>query len=314
MIPTSVKHIKFLLPLCLVLDLACDKEPATELQFDNFEEEFEYLVEKYVKMGAAIGIVDRQQTVHEYFFGSISKQRNNPPDAHYLFEIGSITKAFTSTMLAQMILDGKIGLDESLESLLPEGEVSVPDWNGARITLEHLATHSSGLEKSPRDSNQPLPPGYDPYDPYAAYTTDYVYDYLSSWCKLQFEPGTRYNYSNTGMGLVGHVLGLVDSSSYAEVLEREILEPLGLKETGLFITEDRIPALAPGHYEDLDSVRNYKARDIFQGAGFIKSTLHDMLIFLKTQMGLSQTSLEDAIALTHQSHNQIRGRPAESCE
>lgn len=299
----SLFRFKLELFLCLLLISGCEKkEPAQEPQFDSFDEEFEYLVEKYVRMGAAIGIIDQQQNVQEYYLGSISENRTDPPDAHSLFEIGSITKTFTATILAKMILDGKIALGDDLESFLPESEVSLPDWNGTKITLEHLATHSSGLEKSPHDSNQPLPPGYDPYDPYAAYTSAYVYDYLSSWCDLLFEPGTQYAYSNTGMGLVGHVLGLVDSSSYAEVFEREILDPLGLNETTLFITEEQIPFLAPGHDEDRDSVSNYDARDIFQGAGFLKSSLHDMLIFLKAQMGITQTSLEDAISLTQQVH------------
>ena len=107
------------------------------------------------------------------------------------------------------------------------------------------------------------------------------------------------------MGLVGHVLGLVDSSSYEDVLQREVLEPLGMFETTLFITDDHLPVLAPGHDEDLDSVSNYNAQDIFQGAGFLKSSLHDMLIYLQNQMGLINSSLADAIALTHQIHFEV---------
>jgi CubicO group peptidase (beta-lactamase class C family) len=201
-----------------------------------------------------------------------------------------------------MILDGKVDLADELESLLPDGEVTVPNFNGTRITIEHLVTHSSGLPKKPHDSGQPFPPGYDPYDPYAAYTAGYVYDYLSSYCTLLFEPGASYAYSNTGRGLVGHVLGLVDSSSYEELVRRAIIEPLGLNETSLFLTEDKIPYLAPGHDDRLDSVKNYYAKDIFQGAGFLKSSLNDMLIYLKAQMGLIETALEDAMALTHQSY------------
>lgn len=302
-----IARYALLLFLCLLFVSGCEKDPSPEPQFDSFEEELEYLVEEYVRMGAAIGIIDQQQNLQEYYIGSLSNNNSNPPDSHSVFEIGSITKTFTATILAQMILDGKISLEDELGSLLPDGEVSVPHWNGIRITMVHLATHSSGLPKAPRDSNQPLPDGYDPYDPYAAYTTGHVYDYLSSWCELQFEPGTQYFYSNTGMGLIGHVLGLVDSSSYAELLEREILEPMGLQETSLYLSDDPIPNLAPGHDEDLDSVSNYHAQDIFQGAGFIKSSLQDMLIWLKAQMGLIATPLDNAIALTQQAHFDVGG-------
>ena len=299
---TFFRKTKNLVLVCFLLLSGCQKEPSSEPQFESFEEELEYLVDQYVRMGAAIGIVDQQQNIREYYFGSISGNRDHSPDSHSLFEIGSITKTFTATLLAKMILDGKLDLEDKLGSLLPQGEVTVPQWSGINITLEHLATHSSGLPKKPQDSAQPFPSGYDPYDPYAAYSTADIYDYLSSWCTLLFEPGTQYAYSNTGMGLVGHVLGLVDSSSYEDVLHRELLEPLGMFETTLFITDDHLPFLAPGHDEDRDSVSNYDALDIFQGAGFLKSSLHDMLIYLQAQMGLRNSSLDDAIALTHQIH------------
>jgi len=299
--------LKLGLFLSLLLVSGCKKEDDPDPQFSSFEEEFEYLIEKYVKMGAAVGIIDQRQNLHEYYLGSLSKDRDTPPDSHSIFEIGSITKIFTATLLAQMIQDGKINLQDELEALLPEGEVTVPDQNGTRITMEHLSTHSSGLPRTPRNSGQPYPPDYDPYDPYAAYTTSYIYEYLSSYCTLLFEPGTQYSYSNTGMGLLGHVLGLVDSSSYGELVRREVLEPLGLNETSLFLSEEQLPHLAPGHDEQLDSVRNYHANDIFQGAGFLKSSLHDMLIYLKAQMGLTATSLEDAMELSHQSHFDVGG-------
>ncbi len=302
MITKLMDLLKLLLFFCLLLVSGCKEELTPEPLFNSFEEELEYLVEKYVGMGAAMGIIDKHQILQEYYFGSISNDNASPPDIHSIFEIGSITKTFTTTLLAQMILEGKLDLANELESLLPEGELTVPSWNGTKVTLEHLATHSSGLPRTPRDSNQPLPPGYDPFDPYAAYTAAYVYDYLSSYCDLLFKPGTQYSYSNTGMGLVGHVLGLVDSTSYEELVKREILEPLGMDETSLFFSDDQMAHLAPGHNENLDSVRNYYAQDVFQGAGFLKSSLHDMLIYLRAQMGLTATSLDDAIALTQQAH------------
>jgi CubicO group peptidase (beta-lactamase class C family) len=294
--------VKLLFLLCFLLVSGCKKEVPQKFQFNSFVEELNYLAEKYVKMGAAVGIIDTQQKLHEYYFGSLSKDMLKLPDRHSVFEIGSITKTFTATILAQMILDGKIDLVDELESLLPNGEVTVPNFNGTRITVEHLVTHSSGLPKKPHDSGQPFPPGYDPFDPYAAYTAGYVYDYLSSYCTLLFEPGTSYAYSNTGMGLVGHVLGLRDSSSYDELVRRELIETLGLDETSLYLYDDQIPNLAPGHDANLDSVSNYHANDVFQGAGFLKSSLNDMLIYLKAQMGLSETTLEDAMEMTHQSH------------
>jgi CubicO group peptidase (beta-lactamase class C family) len=89
------------------------------------------------------------------------------------------------------------------------------------------------------------------------------------------------------------------------VLRKKLLEPLGLHETSLFISGDQIPFLAPGHDEGLDSVKNYHANDIFQGAGFLKSSMNDMLIYLQAQMGLLETPLDEAIELTHQPHFEV---------
>jgi D-alanyl-D-alanine-carboxypeptidase/D-alanyl-D-alanine-endopeptidase len=105
-----------LIPLIFVLSLllpaGCKKDNGP--QFNNFTEEFEYLVEQYVRMGAAIGIIDKHQDEREYFFGTLSKFNGNPPDRQTIFEVGSITKTFTATLLAKMILDGKISLGDAL--------------------------------------------------------------------------------------------------------------------------------------------------------------------------------------------------------
>jgi len=303
-----------LLSLTLIVIPGCKKDEDSDPGFSSLEEEIDYLVEKYVKMGAAIWIRDRHQQEQELYVGSISRFNHNPPDEHSIFEIGSITKTFTSTLLAKMVLDGKINLDDTVQSLLPADEVTMPRGTDSVICIRHLATHSSGLPKVPRDSDQPLPTGYDPYNPYAAYTTEHVYDYLTSWCVLQYEPGSQYFYSNTGVGLIGHILGLMDGSSYEELVTNEIFESLGLIETSLFLTPGQLSNLAPGHNDHLDSVQNYDANDIFQGAGFIKSSLHDMVIYIKTQMGLIQTPLADAIELTHQSFFDVGGVTYAGCE
>ncbi|MGW8316745.1 MAG: serine hydrolase domain-containing protein, partial [Bacteroidales bacterium] len=123
-----------------------------------------------------------------------------------------------------------------------------------------------------------------------AYDTPYVYDYLNHYCILESEPGTAYLYSNTGGGLLGHILGLEDGTSYAELLAREILIPLGMQNTTLDLDPEQVPLLAPGHDQSLDSVENYTANDIFEGAGFIKSNLKEMLIYLQANMGLKGDS------------------------
>jgi CubicO group peptidase (beta-lactamase class C family) len=275
-----------LLILSFFLILSGCKQEDEVPEFNSMREEVDYLMEKYVRMGAAIGIIDNRQELHTYFYGQLSENNPAPPDENSLFEIGSITKTFTATLLAQKVVDGELSLDDPVQDYLPGDEVTLPDWEGILIRLRHLATHTSGLPRVARESGQPKPEGYDPYNPYDAYETAHVYDYLNNWCALEFEPGTGYLYSNTGGGLLGHVLGLEDGTSYSQLLAREILEPLGMESTTLDLEAEHIPFLAPGHDERLDSVQNYSAHDIYEGAGFLKSSLREMILYLQANMGL----------------------------
>jgi CubicO group peptidase (beta-lactamase class C family) len=293
--------------MCLLPFCGCKKENPSVPEFDSFEEELEYLVTRYVKMGASIGVIDKHQEEKAYFFGIMSASNTSAPDMHSIYEIGSISKTFTNTLLAQKVLGGDMQLSDLVQRYLPDGEVELPNWNGIEIQIIHLATHSSGLPKRPQESSYPHPTGYNPYDPYAAYSAVHVYEYLTDYCALMFEPGTQYYYSNTAVGLLGHVLGLWDGTSYEALVSREIFEPLQMRETAITLTSGQLDHLAPGHNEYLDIVSNYHAQDIFQGAGFIKSSLHDMMIYLKAQMGLISTSFGHAIELTQQSHFDVGG-------
>jgi len=289
--------------IILIIISGCKKDDnAPEQVFESLAEELDYLTERYVKMGAAIGVINLKQQQQEFYYGSLSSQDQNLPGEHSVFEIGSITKTFTTTLLADMILEGKIHLKDSVENLLGAAEVEMPTWNSKVIQIEHLATHTSGLPKSPLESAYPHPPGYDPYNPYSVYTHTHIYEYLTSYCDLLFEPGTQYSYSNTGVGLIGHILGLVENTSYEEIVNREIFASLGMYETSLNLTVEQLANLAPGHTDQMGSAENYTANDIFQGAGFIKSSLHDMLIYLKALMGLVETTLKDAMELAQQPH------------
>ena len=298
----NLKSIFLLFCIVLLLTMiGCEKDSPVESDNLTLEQEIDNLASQYVKVGAMVGIIDKSQTRHVFSYGAKLTGTDNPPDANTLFGIGSITKTFTTTLLAEMYLENP-NSDEIVQHYLPPDRVTLPTRNGTEITFVHLATHTSGIPRTPHEDGSPFPrvAGYDPQNPYAAYTTDEVYDYLTNYAELEFEPGTYWEYSNTGVGLLGHVLGLIDGTSYETILQRDIFNVLGMEHSSLFVTEELSANAATGHDRTYSPVPYYTANDIFQGCGHIKSTLNDMFIYLEAQLGITETSLLDAMDLTHQ--------------
>jgi len=294
--------ITSLLILVLIVFIAgCDKDKSINApEFTSLEQEIDNIAQKYVKVGAIVGIINKQQEREVFSYGTKSIYNNTPPDINTVFEIGSITKTFTTILTANMYLKGHF-TDDTVGHYLPANGVTMPSRESVEISLIHLATHTSGIPRSPqRDPSFPLPGGYDPLNPYAVYTTEHIYDYLTNYCILEFTPGSWWSYSNTGMGLLGHIIGLVDGTSYKTVLQREIFDVLGMDNSSLFLNEQQRGNLALGHNTSMEIVPNWYANDIFQGAGFIKSSLNDMFTYLEANMGLVETPLRDAMDLTHQ--------------
>ena len=296
----SMKYLK-LFTLIVILITGCNTDVEVNPGFSNLEEEVNHLANQYVKVGAVVGIIDQQQNKHVFTYGSKSVEDPDKPDANTVFDIGSITKTFTAILIAITYLQMDTP-DEVVDHYLPMDKMTMPVKDSVEINFLHLLTHTSGLPRSPHvnGSTFPLPEGFDGENPYAAYTTEDVYDYLTNYCTLEFAPGTYWGYSNTGYGLLGHILGLIHESSYADVLNRDIFNVLNMDNSSLFLTEGQKENMAPGHNSSLKIVPNYTANDIFQGCGMIKSSLNDLFKYLESNMGLVDSPLKNAIMMSHQ--------------
>jgi CubicO group peptidase (beta-lactamase class C family) len=207
-----------------------------------------------------------------------------PLDADSVFEIGSITKVFTATLLLDMADRGLVKLDDPIGKYLPSS-VRVPSRNGRQITLVDLATHTSGL---PRLMTNLVPT--DPGNPYGSYTVDQLYAFLTNH-ELTRDIGAQYEYSNVGMGLLGHVLALRAGKDYEEVVAERILRPLGMTHTGITMTPWMTQHLAVGHNLAGAPVPPWDVRTI-AGAGALRSTLTDMLIFARANLNPSAGKLQ----------------------
>ncbi len=159
-------------------------------------------------VGIVIGIIDSSGSRY-YGFGRVLLPDGAAPDEHTVFEIGSVTKVFTTTILADMVVRGDIRLTDPITEYLPP-TVSAPSGNDRQITLADLATHTSGLPRLPSN----LIPA-DTANPYADYTVDQMYSFLSGYTLLR-DVGAEFEYSNFGMGLLGHLLAQIGRASCRE--------------------------------------------------------------------------------------------------
>jgi len=236
--------------------------------------------------GIVVGMINATGTTYfSYGVGTLDNGQTVNEDS--VFEIGSITKTFTCTVLSQLLLDGSMVLTNPVKNYLP-ASVAVPSRSGKVITLQHLATHRSGLPRMPTNWNPA-----DMLNPYVDYTVQQMYDFLSSY-QLPRDPDASFEYSNFGMGLVGYVLSLNTGSDYEALIADRVTHRLGLNDTGIKLTARMASNLARG-YTGVIQVPNWNFGAAFAGAGVIRSTARDLLQYIAANMGLVQTDLYPAM-------------------
>lgn len=225
--------------------------------------------------GIAVGVIDHG-TTKVYVAGSDGKGR--PVEAQTLFEIGSVTKTFTATALAVMVERREVRLDDPISKYLPPG-VRAPSRDGKAITLLDLAEQRSGLPRLPNNMDDV---GGD--DPYADYTNADMYAFLSGYA-LPRDPGAKYEYSNYAIGLLGQLLANRLKTTYPQLVQSLVLDPLGMHQTTVMTTGVADPSLlAAGHDLSGAAVPTWHAQSVAP-AGLIASNVDDMLKYVRCNMG-----------------------------
>jgi CubicO group peptidase (beta-lactamase class C family) len=276
--------------------------PLAELVTRHVEREFQ----QRGHIGLVVGVVSKDQAVL-LGFGSQRLGDSLRPTADTVFEIGSISKAFTGILLARLVESGEVELDDRIGELLPEG------WTlseaAREVTLRHLTTHTSGFPRLPANllgfTNvfRHLFGG----DPYRSYSEEQFREALAA-VELEFEPGTAREYSNFAVGLLGYVLATQNRTDYETLLTSGICKPLGMHQTVITNDQWHDEHLAPGYRGTLKigpamlalGSSQWELPNHLAGAGAIRSTGRDMLRFLKANMGLIHTPIDAAIRRSHQ--------------
>ena len=225
-------------------------------------------------------------------------------DPRTLFEIGSVTKTFTSLALARLATRGIVALDEPVSQLLPP-DIAVPQRGGEVIRLRHLACHTSGLPRLPSGL---LAEGLFRSAPYAGCTGELLLDGLRR-TRLRSEPGSRFYYSNLGAGLLGLAMARRAGTDYETLIQTEVCHPLGINDTHVLLDPDRTRRLATGHSRTGRPVPRWHLNAL-AGAGGLHSTVPDLLTLARAQIGPAPDDLADAIHLTRTTTHRLNARAA----
>lgn len=263
--------------------------------------ETEDIIKKHVKKskipGISVGLISKTGT-KVFNYGEIEKNSKVLPTEDTVFEIASISKTFTSILLAVLQKEGLLSKDDPITKFVPEFSNN-PKFE--KITLYHLATHTSGFPNLPtkliifnllallRPSNA--------YHELSQFTKSDLIRFFSK-SKLKTEPGTEWHYSNGTVGLLGHIFERVTNSSYEDLVKSKICGALGMKDTGINLLESHKNQMASGHSYFGKKINHWVAPAI-EGAAGLYSTTSDLIKFLGTNLGLIDTSISPELQYCH---------------
>ncbi len=245
-------------------------------------------------VGIVVGVID-ENGARIISYGKPGQQSTQALNGDSVFEIGSATKVFTAILLADMVERGEVSLDDPISKYLPKS-VKTPTRDGMEITLRQLSDQTSGLPRMPSN----LTPK-DNQNPYADYSVEQMYEFLSGYT-LTRDIGAKYEYSNLGVGLLGHILSLRAGTDYETLVRTRICQPLKMDSTRIKLTPEMQVRLATGHSASLKPVSNWDLPTL-AGAGALRSTANDMLKFLAANLGTSKSPLLVAMQKTHQTQH-----------
>jgi len=235
-------------------------------------EKIESLVNEYYKFkvfnGSAL-VAEGGKVIFKKGFGLANMEWNIPNTTDTKFRVGSVTKQFTAMLVMQLVEEGKLKLDAPVTTYIPD----YPKDKGDKITIHHLLTHTSGI---PNYTDLPTIRDMmrNPVSP-----EDLV---KSFWdLPLDFEPGAKFNYSNSGYILLGYIIEKVTGKSYEDNLKEKIFEPLGMKNSGYDHTEEIFPKRASGYEKAGTDYFNaqYLDMSVPYSAGAIYSTVEDLYLW-----------------------------------
>lgn len=266
--------------------------PLQSAQDKKVDEAAQVFINNPASVGISIGII-RGGKQYTYNYGETKRGLGNLPDSNTVYELGSISKTFTSTLLALEIVKKKMKAGDPISLYLPD---NVPPfgirYNDTPVTLLTLANHTSGLPRLPSNIFATA----DRANPYAHYDFGLMLGFLKNY-KLTRAPGSLYEYSNYAVGLLGSLIAIRHKSTYEQLIISSICQPLGMTSTAVKLTPGMQARFAQAYDGEGNAVSQWDF-DAIAGAGGIRSTVTDMLRYLQAELGGAKGDLGKAMVLT----------------
>lgn len=245
-------------------------------------------------VGYVVALVDESGS-RIVAFGHARRGSDERVTGDSVFELGSVTKVFTSLLLAVMVERDEVGLHDPIATLLP----SIGSPRMRRATLLQLSQHTAGLPPWP-DNMRPV----DPSNPRDVYPNEALFAFVRGY-EPRSEPGTRQLYSNCGMALLGELLARRARLDFEALLKARVLEPLDMHATAIRLTPALRATHALGHTVEGRPIPLGDVRGM-PGAGSLRSTGRDMARFVEANLGLRDSPLRAALVATHETHADSR--------
>lgn len=260
---------------------------------------------QHVKQGTVSGVVTlvqrRGAIVHLEAVGLQDMEKQTPMKTDTIFEVMSMTKPVTAVGIMMLMEEGRLALTDPVEKYIPEfrGQMVIAEQDLAKqekdktvlkkparpITIRDLLTHTSGLAEMPPEAMEGVTFYYKMNRTLAEAVT------LFSQMPLQFEPGTKWSYSNPGIATLGRIIEVVSDQPYEKFLDERVFKPLGMKDSFFFPTPDKYNRIASVYIADKGKLQNMGDGIYRKGAkypmpeGGLYSTATDLAAFYQMMLG-----------------------------
>ena len=249
--------------LSLLFLISCAQEKTTTDKAAKIDELIG-LYAAYEGFNGSVLVAHEGEIIYKNSFGKANMEWDIANQIDTKFQIASVTKTFTSMLIMQLVAETKLDLNEPISSYLPD----YPKNNGEKITIHHLLTHSSGMGRDPSKEDKPQNRPKEMVNQFAE-------------APLQFTPGDRFEYSNSGYTLLGYIIETITGQTYEEVLKEKIFTPLSMENSGYYRQRPLIKNMASGYFKGFGDYFNAEDTDesTAYAAGAIYSTVEDLFLW-----------------------------------